>query len=350
MKKRILLAVLALMFACSVFGCAKPDASEPQSAEATPEVIVAEGQAATAAPMPQVADNGLGIKILLEQDDDMKNNYTVIAVSEAAPFKDADGKAVSGVAINTVGAKALIDWLLSDEAAQLISNYGVSQYGEALFTLSADKPVSKATIPEATTATKTIRLSTTTSVNDSGLLAYLLPMFETKYGYTVEVTAAGTGKAIAAATMGNADLILVHSKSQEEAFVKDGYAKVLEGFNAERLTLMYNYFVLVGPIDDPAKCAEAANVKDAFARIAEGKYAFVSRGDQSGTHTKEISLWPESLGITTDVASVAPYSGWYLSSNAGMGVCLTMANEMEAYILSDKATFLAFQANGGSEG
>jgi ABC-type tungstate transport system permease subunit len=150
--------------------------------------------------------------------------------------------------------------------------------------------------------------------------------------------------------MGNADLILVHSKSQEEKFVADGYAKLLEGYNAERLTFMYNYFVLVGPNDDPAKVAEATNVKDAFARIAEGKFPFVSRGDQSGTHTKEVSLWPESLGITTDAASVAGYSEWYLSSNAGMGVCLTMANELEAYILSDKATFLAFEANGGAEG
>ena len=140
---------------------------------------------------------------LLEQDDDMKNNYSVIAVNDAAPFKDADGKAVSGVAINTVGAKALIDWLMSDAASVLIADYGVAEYGEALFTLADGKPVSTAQIPQATDATKTIRLSTTTSVNDSGLLAYLLPMFETKYGYTVEVTAAGTGKAIAAATMGN---------------------------------------------------------------------------------------------------------------------------------------------------
>ena len=175
-------------------------------------------------------------------------------------------------------------------------------------------------------------------------------MFEAKYGYTVEVSSAGTGKAIAAATMGNADLILVHSKSQEEKFVADGFAKVLEGYSTERLTFMYNYFVLVGPKDDPAKVAEAANVKDAFARIAEGKFPFVSRGDQSGTHTKEVSLWPESLGITTDAASVAAYSEWYLSSNAGMGVCLTMANELGAYVLSDKATFLAFEANGGAEG
>ena len=344
MIKRICLVVLSLLFALSIFGCAKPQAPQTPAAEVTPVAVETQPDAAAA------GDEGIGLTILMEQDDDMINNYSVIAVSDAAPFKDADGNAVSGVAINTVGAKALIDWLMSDEAAQLITGFGIADYGEPLFTLKEDKPVSAADIPQATDATKMIRLSTTTSVNDSGLLAYLLPAFETKYGYTVEVASAGTGKAIAAATMGNADLILVHSKSQEETFVADGYAKLLDGYGSERLTFMYNYFVLVGPKDDPAKCAEAGSVKEAFARIAEGKFPFVSRGDKSGTHTKEVSLWPESLGITTDTGSVAAYSEWYLSSNAGMGVCLTMANEMNAYILSDKATFLAFEANGGVEG
>lgn len=347
MTKRICFVALSILLLVAVIGCAKPIDTSTPAPETTPVSISADE---TAAPAEQPVGGGLGIQILLEQDDDMINNYTVIAVNDAAPFQDADGKAVSGVAINTVGAKALVDWLMSDEAAQLISSFGVAQYGEALFTLKEDKPVSTAEIPQATDATKTIRLSTTTSVNDSGLLAYLLPAFETKYGYTVEVSSAGTGKAIAAATMGNADLILVHSKSQEETFVAGGYAKLLDGYQSERLTFMYNYFVLVGPKDDPAKCAEAGSVKEAFSRIATGKFPFVSRGDKSGTHTKEVSLWPESLGITTDAASVAAYTEWYLSSNAGMGVCLTMANEMDAYILSDKATFLAFAANGGTEG
>lgn len=351
MTKRILSFALAALLVLGLFGCAKtaPETSEDMS----PVTMEAQETAASAdmTPTPDPYDTGeLGIMILREQDEDMINNYSVIAVNEAAPFKDADGNAVSDVAINTVGAKALVDWLMSDEAAQLIAGFGVSQYGEALFYIKDDKPVSTADIPQATDATKTIRLSTTTSVNDSGLLGYLLPAFETEYGYTVEVSSAGTGKAIAAATMGNADLILVHSKSQEEAFVEAGYAKIIEGYTSERLTFMYNYFVLIGPKDDPAKCAEAASVKDAFALIAEGKFPFVSRGDQSGTHTKEVSLWPADLGITTDAASVKDYSEWYLSSNAGMGVCLTMANEMDAYTLSDKATFLAFQANGGTVG
>ena len=110
---------------------------------------------------------------------------------------------------------------------------------------------------------------------------------------------------------------------------------------------MYNFFVLCGPSDDPAQVKTASNVKEAFKAIADGKYPFVSRGDGSGTHSKELQLWPEELGITSEADSVKDYTDWYHYSNAGMGVCLVMANEMNAYILSDKATFLTFQANGG---
>ena len=147
--------------------------------------------------------------------------------------------------------------------------------------------------------------------------------------------------------MGNADLILVHAKAKEEDFVSAGFARVVDGFDAERLSFMFNYFVLCGPADDPAGVKDAEDVLGAFAAIADGKFAFVSRGDGSGTHTKELSLWPAELGITEEQDSFADYTDWYVSSNAGMGVCLTMANEQGAYILSDKATFLTFQLNDG---
>ena len=158
---------------------------------------------------------------------------------------------------------------------------------------------------------------------------------------------AGTGKAIAAAKMGNADLILVHSKSQEETFVNDGFGRTVNGFSAERVSFIYNYFVLCGPSADPAGVKDAASVLDAFAAIAEGKHPFISRGDASGTHTKELSLWPESLGITKEADSFAAYTEWYTSANTGMGACLVMAEQMGAYILTDKATFLTFVANDG---
>ena len=304
----------------------------------------------TVAAMAEAAkENALVVDtcILKEADDAMINNYTLLAVNPEAPFVDADGNAVNDVELNTVGAAALINWLLSEEGEELAANFGFAEYGEYLFYLKEDRPISTAEIPAATDETKLIRLSTTTSVNDSGLLGYLLPIFEEKYGYEVEVYSAGTGKSIANAKMGNADLILVHAKAQEETFVADGFAYVLDGMEAERMTYMYNYFVLCGPSEDPAGVKEAENVKAAFKAIADGKFTFISRGDGSGTHTKELSLWPEELGITAEAESFKDYTDWYISANTGMGACLVMAEEMGAYILTDKATFLTFMANGG---
>ena len=333
--------LLALAMVLALAACSNNQGQTQQSPSVSPETS---GPVETPAETPA---EGVDLTILFEQDDDMLNTYSLLAVNPDAPFVDADGNAVSDVYVNTEGAAALINWMLSQKALDLAGNYGYEEYGEYLFYVLDDAPVSTAEIPAATEDTAVIRMSTTTSVNDSGLLGYLLPFFEEEYGYTVEVTSAGTGAAIANATYGNADLILVHSKSQEESFVADGYSYVLDGFEAERLPFLYNYFVLCGPSDDPAGVRDAATVKDAFALIAEGEYPFVSRGDASGTHTKEISLWPEELGITTEADSVADYAGWYNYSNAGMGVCLTMAEEMHAYILSDKATYLTFRANNG---
>ena len=129
--------------------------------------------------------------------------------------------------------------------------------------------------------------------------------------------------------------------------MNDGFGRVVAGFEAERISFIYNYFVLCGPSADPAGVAAAASVLDAFAAIAEGKYTFISRGDASGTHTKELALWPADLGITAEADSFVGYTGWYVSANTGMGACLVMAEEMGAYILTDKATFLTFVANDG---
>lgn len=333
--KKIVSLLLVLMLAVGMVGCG--NSSDSSDTSATSAAQESDKKDAV------VVDT----TILKEADDDMLNTYTVIAVNPDAPFVDANGNAVSDVVINTAGADALVQWLLTDEALDLAANYGYDDYGEYLFYREDNAPVYSGDIAKATDDTKTIRLSTTTSVNDSGLLDYLLPIFEDEYGYKVEVTSAGTGQAIAAAENGNADLILVHSKSQEEEFVNAGYARVVDGFDTERISFLYNYFVLCGPSDDPAGVADAATVKDAFAAIAEGEYPFISRGDESGTHTKELSLWPADLGITADPASFADYTSWYTSANAGMGACLVMAEEKGAYILTDKATYLTFVANGG---
>ena len=177
---------------------------------------------------------------------------------------------------------------------------------------------------------KIIRVSTTTSVNDSGLLPYLLPIFEEATGYTVEVQSAGTGAAIQKAKDGNADLILVHSKASEEEFVAEGYG-------VERLPFMYNYFVIVGPADDPAGIKDSANAAEAFNKIEAAEANFISRGDDSGTHKAELKIWGEDVPEADDE--------WYISAGQGMGACLTMASEKGAYCLTDKATFLSNKAD-----
>ena len=351
MKKLLsLLLVLAMIIGLVACGAKPEEAPETQPAtEAPTEAATAEAEEEpaseeTEAPAEEpalVVDTG----ILMEADADMLNTYTVIAVDPEAPFADADGNPVSDVYINTAGADALIKWLLSEEALTMASEFGMGD--QFLFYILEGAPKYEGEIPAATEETKTIRLSTTTSVKDSGLWGVLEPAFEEAYGYELEISSAGTGKAIQAAKDGNADLILVHSKKQEEAFVEGGFARIVEGFEAERISFLYNYFVLCGPSADPAGVKNAASVKDAFAAIAEGKYTFISRGDNSGTHTKEISLWPADMGIAVEAESFADYTEWYISANTGMGACLVMAEQMGAYILTDKATFLTFQANGG---
>ncbi len=348
MKKLIsLLLALSAVLAMTACGAAKPAQTE---APAAPETVSASTVVTEIAAAPTEPALVVDTVILKEADDKMMNTYSVIAVNPDAPFVDADGNAVGDVAINTVGANALIQFLLSPRTMERSAEYGYKQYGEYLFYAKDDAPIYTGEIPMATPETEVIRLSTTTSVNDSGLLGALIPDFMTFYGYTVEVQSAGTGKAIAAAKNGNADLILVHSKSQEEAFVSEGFGRIVEGFEAERISFLYNYFVLCGPSADPAGVKEAASVVDAFGAIAEGKYTFISRGDKSGTHTKEVSLWPEELGITAEAASFKEYTDWYTSANTGMGACLVMAEEMGGYILTDKATFLTFVAGGGVMG
>ena len=348
--KKIISLLLALVIVLSLAACgAKEEAAAPAATEAATEAVTeAATEAVVVEEEPTEAEEPalvVDTTILMEADNDMLNTYTVIAVNPDAPFVDADENPVSDVYVNTAGADALIKWLLSEEALTLASEFGMGD--QYLFYILDGAPKYEGEIPAATEETKAIRLSTTTSVKDSGLWDVLEPAFEDKYGYELDIVSAGTGKAIAAAKAGNADLILVHSKKQEEAFVEGSFGRVVEGFEAERISFLYNYFVLCGPSADPAGVKNAASVKDAFAAIAEGQYAFISRGDNSGTHTKEIALWPADLGIAVEAESFAAYSDWYISANTGMGACLVMADQMGAYILTDKATYLTFQANGG---
>lgn len=179
---------------------------------------------------------------------------------------------------------------------------------------------------------RVLRLATTTSTNDSGLLDTILPDFEAGHGSRVDVVAVGTGQAIALGEAGDADVILVHARAREDAFVAEGHG-------TKRSDVMYNDFVIAGPADDPAGIEGTPLASDALASIAATGALFASRGDDSGTHTKERSLW-ETAGVT-----VGPDLDWYRSLGQGMGSTLNYANETGAYTLTDRGTFLAQHAS-----
>ncbi|BCL69783.1 tungsten ABC transporter substrate-binding protein [Vibrio nigripulchritudo] len=173
-----------------------------------------------------------------------------------------------------------------------------------------------------------IRLATTTSTYHSGLLDYLLPEFEKETGYKVDVIAAGTGKSLRLGQNGDVDLVMTHAPKAEATFVEKGYGVLPR-------SLMYNDFVVVGPKNDPAKVYGGNDVAKAFKHIANSQSTFVSRGDDSGTHKKELNLWAQS--------SIEPNFGGYRSVGQGMGPTLNMASEMQGYTLTDRGTWLAYQ-------
>jgi len=191
-----------------------------------------------------------------------------------------------------------------------------------------------ATLP-AVAGERFITVASTTSTRNSGLYDHLLPKFTAKTGIDVRVVAVGTGQAIRLARAGDADILLVHHRQGEENFVADGHG-------VRRFDLMYNDFVLVGPADDKAGIKGSQDIARALAKLAKSKSGFVSRGDDSGTHRKEISLW-KGAGIDPKKAS----GTWYREAGAGMGATLNTASGMNAHALTDRGTWLKF-ANKGS--
>lgn len=178
---------------------------------------------------------------------------------------------------------------------------------------------------------KTLILATTTSTENSGLLSEILPVFEEETGIEVSVISVGTGAALQMGRDGEADVLIVHAKSSEEEFVSEGHG-------LKRSDVMYNDFVIVGPKGDPAGLkAFGSDVVEALISLQEKQIVFISRGDDSGTHKKELSLW--------ESAATTPEGDWYVSSGQGMGAALTMANEMQGYTMTDRATYLSMTEN-----
>ncbi len=212
--------------------------------------------------------------------------------------------------------KHSVSWML------LVSFLSIMVFSAAAYSLTAPKKVLE----------PSITLATTTSTQDSGLLDVMMPAFEKKFKQKVKVKviAVGSGQAIQLGKDGNADILLVHAKKSEDEFVAGGY-----GIKAH--DVMYNQFLVVGPPNDPAKVSSAKNTKEAFTRIAEAKARFVSRGDESGTHKKEQSIWEK--------AGIKPTGSWYKSSGQGMGETLRVAEEMNGYTIVDEATYLTNKTN-----
>ncbi|RXH39702.1 substrate-binding domain-containing protein [Bradyrhizobium zhanjiangense] len=181
---------------------------------------------------------------------------------------------------------------------------------------------------------RTITVASTTSTEQSGLFGYLLPLFSKTEGIEVKVVAVGTGQALDIGRRGDADVVFVHDRAAEDKFMA-------EGQGVKRFDVMYNDFVIIGPKSDPAKIAGGKEVTDALRKIAAAKAPFISRGDKSGTHAAELRLWKEA-GV--DIA--AGKDGWYREIGQGMGPALNMASSSNAYLLSDRGTWLSFKNRG----
>ncbi|MDF1588872.1 MAG: substrate-binding domain-containing protein [Gammaproteobacteria bacterium] len=182
-------------------------------------------------------------------------------------------------------------------------------------------------LSSAVFAVEHLKLSTTTSTENSGLLAVLHPAFEAKYDVKVDVIAVGTGKALKIGSNGDVDVVFVHAPAAELKYVESGDF-------TDRKAVMHNDFVIVGPDSDPANLAQAVSAADALQRIAKTQASFISRGDDSGTHKKEKSVWK--------IAAVEPQGAWYIAAGQGMGAVLKIADEKQAYALTDRGTQIAY--------
>lgn len=185
-----------------------------------------------------------------------------------------------------------------------------------------------ATLALSAQATEHLRMATTTSTEASGLLDVLNPAFEKKYNAQVDVIAVGTGKALKLGENGDVDIVFVHAPEAEEKFVEAGYG-------IDRTPVMHNDFVIIGPVDDPANVAATSSAAEALLAISESNATFVSRGDDSGTHKKEKQLWNE--------AGIEPGGDWYLAVGQGMGAVLQIADDKQAYALTDRGTYIAYK-------
>jgi tungstate transport system substrate-binding protein len=231
--------------------------------------------------------------------------------------------------IKLLAILALLSLLLT--ACQPVQAPAAAPAEPAATEAATEEPAEEAAAPVPSGDPTKLIIATTTSTQDSGLLDVILPDFESEFGADTDVVAVGTGQSLQLGQDCNADVVLVHARAREDEFMDAGYGD-------RREDVMYNDFVILGPADDPAGVAGMTSAAEALAAIAAAEAPFISRGDESGTHTKELSLWGN--------AAIEPSGDWYISAGQGMGAVLNMANEQQGYTLSDRATYLARTLEG----
>lgn len=256
-----------------------------------------------------------GLQVILKANSTCVVNYTKVVLKAKATSKSKTVAYVAKGTKLTVISKSGNWYKVKTSAGKLGFVYGkyVSPYAKLTATRKLEP---------------TLTLATTTSTKDTGLLDVLVPAFEKKFGVSVKVISVGTGEALKMGMMGDADVVLVHARAQENKFVADGY-----GVN--RRDVMHNEFFIIGPANDPAGVMKAKDLNAAMKLIADSKSPFISRADKSGTNTKEIALWA--------AAKVSPSKqSWYIEAGQGMGETIMMAAEKGAYTLTDSGTWFAY--------
>jgi tungstate transport system substrate-binding protein len=353
--KFVLLMGLVLSLALSACGTPAPTAAPAAVAPAATEAPVA---AATEAPIKEIALKVTGA-VASEQgwaEDDVKAmttlsveatnskgekaTYTGVLISDllalAQPNTDAntvvfvadDGfTAEVGLEEVTACADCIVSFRDKGGFSTVLPSYPKNLQVKGVIEIQV---VAGEAAAPAAPANPNLILATTTSTQDSGLLDVLVPMFQEQTGYTVQTVAVGSGEAMKMGEEGNADVLLVHAPASEVKFMEGGFGK-------DRFLVMHNDFILVGPADDPAKVKGLA-IKDAFKEVFDAGSPFITRGDDSGTHKKELALWKSA---ELDPAG----KEWYIETGQGMGASMTVASEKAAYILTDRATYLANKDN-----
>lgn len=307
--------LIFLLTACLLAGCGA-DADAPETKADPPEPTEA-AQAVTEGLHP------VNTVALLESDG-LFVEYTLTTLNPYGEYPEE-------TTINAQGAEALVKWLLGETALD-----AAAAFQEGLFLPAEEAPVYSGWISKASDNTKAIRLMTTVNVAEVGLLEAILPAFEEEYGYEVEILAEKKEEVYLRAAMGEADLILAPAPREGDVFGGNGNFRTIPGFSEPHIPLLRCPYLLCGPMDDPAGAAKTADLSAALAAVAKAECYFISRGDGSDAHLAERKLWPE-----------APEGDWYFAADTEMGPCLTIAEEMGGYVLSDALTFEVFRAMNG---